>query len=302
MWKNPVRYGANPFERIFMRSIALATATAALLLVSAPASALSTDFGVDIYMSSPKVQGTAVSTGLTTEDFNAISIGACPATIAIGAITGNCNVETAKDYGGASTNANDATPTTTGPGSNYASTATDGGTPAAFEFSVDLAEPAKYLGLWWSAGSPGNTIELFSEGELVASITVDGILELLSGTTVTTVGGGSVDTEDYDGNPRDTSLSPGEPFLYLNLYATGGAAFDSISLIGGGFELDNIAISDLPQVPGSTEVSVEFFAGENEPPAAPLADTGFDVQALVGVGLIAIAVGAVALRRRATIQ
>ena len=285
-----------------MRSIALATATAALLLVSAPASALSTDFGVDIYMSSPKVQGTAVSTGLTTEDFNAISAGTCPSTIAIGTITGNCNVGTAQSYGGASTNANDATPTITGSGSNYASTATDGGTPAAFEFSVDLAEPAKYLGLWWSAGSPGNTIELFSDGELVASITVDGILDLLSGTSVTTVGGGSVATEDYDGNPRNTLLSPGEPFLYLNLYATGGAAFDSISLIGGGFELDNIAVSNLPQVPGSTEVPVEFIAGENEPPAAaPLAETGFDGQAILGLGLIAVAAGAVALRRKSAL-
>jgi hypothetical protein len=294
----------TPFERISMRSIALATATAALLLVSAPASALSTDFGVDIYMSSPKVQGTAVTTGLTTEDFNAISAGACPATIAIGTITGNCTVGLVASYGGASTNANDATPTTTGSGSNYASTATDGGTPAAFEFSVDLAEPAKYLGLWWSAGSPGNTIELYSDGELVASITVDGILDLLSGTTVTTVGGGSVDTEDYDGNPRDTSLSPGEPFLYLNLYATGGAAFDSISLIGGGFELDNIAVSNLPQVPGSTEVPVEFIAGENEPPAVtpPLAETGFDGQTVLGLGLIAVAAGAVALRRKSALR
>jgi hypothetical protein len=80
-----------------MRSIALATATAALLLVSTPASALNTDFGINTYMSSPKVQGTAVSTGLTTDDFNLMSVGACPTTIAIGTISGNCNIAAVAD-------------------------------------------------------------------------------------------------------------------------------------------------------------------------------------------------------------
>jgi hypothetical protein len=283
-----------------MRSIALATAAAALLLVSTPASAVSTSYGVDVYMSSPKVQGTGITTGLTTEDFNAITVGACPATIAIGSITGNCNVENATDYGGASTLATNATPTTSGIGSNYASTASDGGSPPAYEITIDLNEPARYLGLWWSAGSPGNTIEMYSEGELVASITVDGILDLLSGATVTTIGGSSLNTVDYDGNPRNTALSPGEPFLYLNLYGTGGAAFDQVKLIGGGFEFDNIAVSDLAQVPGNTEVSVEFIAGENEPPATtpPLANTGFDAATLVGLGLAATVGGAVLSRRK----
>jgi hypothetical protein len=291
----------NPLERNLMRILAIGTiTTTALLLFSTPASALNTDFGIDTYMSSPKVQGTAVTTGLTTVDFNSVSAGACPASIAIGAISGDCTVATVASYGGASTNANDATPTTTGAGSNFASTASDGGTPPAYEFTIALTEPAKYLGLWWSAGSPGNTIELYSEGELVASMTVDAILDLLDGVTVTTVGGPTVNTVDYEGNPRNTALSPGEPFLYLNLYATGGATFDTISFIGGGFELDNIAVSDLPQVPGSTEIAVEFIAGENAPPPA-LANTGFNAQGLLGLGLIAVAAGAVALRRRSAL-
>jgi hypothetical protein len=295
--------GITPFERIIMRSIALATATAALLLASTPSSALSTSYGVDVYMSSPKVQGTAVTTGLTFEDFDAFTAGACPATIAIGTIVGNCNVGNAASYGGASTDADDATPTTSGVGSRYATTATDGGSPATYEFTIDLNEPAKYLGLWWSAGSPGNTIEMYSEGELVASVTVDGILTLLEGATVTTVGNTSVNTIDYEGNPRDVTLSAGEPFLYLNLYGTGGAAFDQIKLIGGGFEFDNIAVSDQTQVPGSTEIPVEFIPGANEPPAEneePLASTGMGDTNLLGLGLTVagLAAAAVALRRK----
>lgn len=286
-----------------MRSIALATATAALLLVSAPASALNTDYGIDTYMSSPKVQGTAVTTGLTTDDFNAISAGVCPASIAIGTITGNCSIATVATYGGASTDADDATPTTSGSGSNFASTASDGGTPAAYEFTIDLNEPAKYLGLWWSAGSPGNTIEMYSGGDLVASVTVDAILTLLQGATVTTVGGPSVNTSDYNGNPRNTALSPTEPFLYLNLYGTGGASFDQVKLIGGGFELDNIAVSDLPQVPGATEVAVEFIPGANSPvneEDEPLAKTGVDRTTLLGFGLaiVGFAAAGVAIRRK----
>ncbi|MDP4585723.1 MAG: hypothetical protein NWS64_00300, partial [Microbacteriaceae bacterium] len=162
---------------------------------------------------------------------------------------------------------------------------------------------AKYLGLWWSAGSPGNSIELYSEGEIVAFMSVDGILELLQEGTATTVGGPSVNTDDYAGNPRNTALSPGEPFVYLNLYGTGGVSFDQIKIMGGGFEFDNIAVSDLPQVPGSTEVAVEFIPGENDPAAGneePLANTGVDGNKLAGVGLFAVGltVAAIALRRK----
>jgi LPXTG-motif cell wall-anchored protein len=144
---------------------------------------------------------------------------------------------------------------------------------------------------------------MYSEGELVASVTVDAILTLLEGATVTTVGNNTVNTVDYEGNPRNTALSPGEPFLYLNLYGTGGASFDQIKLIGGGFELDNIAVSNLPQVPGSTEIAIEFIPGENEPPAAneePLANTGMGETNLFGLGLtvVGLAAAAVVLRRK----
>jgi hypothetical protein len=287
-----------------MRSIALATATAALLLVSSPASALSTSFGVDIYMSSPQVQGTAVTTGLTTESFNALTTGACPATIAIGAVSGDCRVETAGDFGGASPNANNAIPTVGGSGSNYAST-----TSPSTTITIDLNESAKYLGLWWSAGSNGNSVELYSEGELVALMNTEALMEILSNPLVTAVDGSTVSTSMYQGNPRNNSLAPTEPFLYLNLYGTGGASFDQVKLLGGGFEFDNIAVSALPQVPAAGEVSVQFIPGENEPlaenepPAEPLAETGADGNTLLGLGLVAagLTVAAVALRRKRAI-
>jgi hypothetical protein len=281
-----------------MRSIALATATAALLLVSAPSSALSTSYGVDIYMSSPTVQGTAVTTGLTTESFNSLATGVCPATISIGAVSGDCAVETAGDYGGATNDANVPTPTTGGSGSKYAST----GSPSR-TITIDLNEPARYLGMWWSAGSNGNSVELYSEGELVALMDTEALIEILSNPSVNTVGGSQVATIAYRGNPRDNSLASSEPFLYLNLYGTGGASFDQVKLIGGGFEFDNIAVSDRAQVPGSMEIGIEFVPGANEPPAEseePLASTGMGETNLFGLGLTVagLAVAAVAVRRK----
>jgi hypothetical protein len=282
-----------------MRSIALATATAALLLVTTPASALSTSYGVDIYMSSPSVQGTAVTTGLTTESFNSLTTGACPATISIGDVSGHCLVETAGDYGGATANANVATPTTGGMGSQYAST-----TSPSTTITIDLNEPAKYLGLWWSAGSDGNSVEMYSDGELVALMNTDALIAILAEGSVNTVGGSPVATIGYRGNPRNTELASGEPFLYLNLYGTGGASFDQVKLIGGGFEFDNIAVSDRAQVPGSTEIGIEFVPGSNEPPAdnEPLASTGMGETNLIGLGLTVagLAVAAVAVRRKRT--
>jgi hypothetical protein len=277
-----------------MRIRAIATTTAALLFVSIPSLAVPTaDFGVDIYMSAPFVQGTAVSTGLVTENFNSAATGDCPTTISIGTVSGDCAVSAVGDYGGASADANSSSPTTLGAGSNYASTSNP-----STEITIDLDEPAKYLGMWWSAGSPSNTVELYSGADRVASMTTATLMTLLTGATVSSVDGPTYDTDDYRGNPRDGSAAE-EPFLYLNLYATGGASFDRVVLSGGGFEFDNIAVSDLQQTPTPYQVGVEFIPGENAPPAEEdLASTGFDAQGLFGLALLAVAAGAVALRRR----
>lgn len=279
-----------------MRSISITAAVAGLALIATPSVATTEDFGVDIYMSAPTVQGTAVTTGLTTEDFNGATVGACPASIAIGALSGGCNVSVAGTYGGADAAANSATPTTGGVGSKYASTA-----GPSNEMTIDLTEPAKYLGLWWSAGSPSNVVELYSNGERVAYMSTGNLMTLLGTASVTAEGGSTYNTDDYDGNPRNRSLASSEPFLYLNLYGTGGASFDRIVLSGGGFEFDNIAVSDLPQVPSAGEVGVEFIPGENAPPVAEeddLAETGFNASGILGLGLLAVAAGAIAIRRR----
>jgi LPXTG-motif cell wall-anchored protein len=269
-------------------------AISALVLASAPASAISTEFGIDIYMSAPTVQGTAVTSDLTSEDFNSLTTGQCPATIQLGAVSGDCNVETAGDYGGASAAANNAAPTTGGVGSNYMSTANP-----SQEVAFDLTAPAKYLGLWWSAGTNSNNLELYKGDERVASMTTSSIITLLQNSSVTSVGGSNYDSTDYFGNPRNNA-DTSEPFLYINLYATGGASFDRVVLSGGGFEFDNITTSALAQQPASGEVPIEFIPGENPPPAPSptLPETGLDMSLLLGVGAIALVAGILLVRRR----
>jgi LPXTG-motif cell wall-anchored protein len=249
-------------------------------------------------MSAPTVQGTAATGSLTSENFNTLPTGSCPASIQLGTVSGNCNVEVAGDYGGASAAADDPTPTTGGSGSNYMSTANP-----SMEITIDLTEPAKYLGLWWSAGTDANVLELYMGDERVASMTTSSIITLLENTSVTSIGGNTYDSEDYYGNPRNNNAD-WEPFLFLNLYATGGATFDRVVLSGSGFEFDNISTSDLAQTPASGEVPIEFIPGENPPPApAPgptLPETGLDMGLLMGLGIAALVVGIFLTRRRWT--
>ena len=120
---------------------------------------------------------------------------------------------------------------------------------------------------------------------------------------MTSVGGATYASEDYFGNPRNNAdLS--EPFLFINLYATGGATFDRVVLSGSGFEFDNISTSDLAQTPASGEVPIEFIPGENPPPApAPgpaLPETGLDIGLMLGVGIAALVSGIFLTRRRWT--
>jgi LPXTG-motif cell wall-anchored protein len=104
---------------------------------------------------------------------------------------------------------------------------------------------------------------------------------------------------DYFGNPVNNGAS-GEPFVYLNVYAIGGTSFDRVELSGGGFEFDNITVSDLENEPASSLVDVEFIPGLFEPVVEDtenettdtgteetLADTGADTSAL-GFGALGL--------------
>jgi LPXTG-motif cell wall-anchored protein len=267
----------------------LSFSIAALALVAAvsvpTASAKSAD-AVSIYLGAPLVQGSfaAGTSGTTTEDFNNFSAGACPTTWAVGTISGVCNISSVLTWGGSSVGADSATPSIGGAGSNYATTANN-----TDSFTLTLSAPSKYVGLYWTAGSPSNTISFFDGNKKIIELTTASIMELLgtapadaadwlsikddpnaviaSGTPGTTY-----QRAFYFGNPRAytanpptamSSVSGVDPWTYLHLFASGTVEFDSIQFSGGGFEFDNLAVSTSAKTPPASLAPAGFINAEH---------------------------------------
>ena len=267
----------------------LSFSIAALALVAAvsvpTASAKSAD-AVSIYLGAPLVQGSfaAGTSGTTTEDFNNFSAGACPTTWAVGTISGVCNISSVLTWGGSSVGADSDTPSIGGAGSNYATTANN-----TDSFTVTLSAPSKYVGLYWTAGSPSNTISFFDGNKKIIELTTASIMELL-GTAPTdaadwlsikndpnaVIASGTPDTTYqrafYFGNPRAytanpptamSSVSGVDPWTYLHMFASGTVEFDSIQFSGGGFEFDNLAVSTSAKTPPASLAPAGFINAEH---------------------------------------
>jgi len=298
-----------------MRKLLVITLSAAVIAALPLSSAQAeVDYGVHVYMSAPKVQGTPLTNNFTTETFDSFEAGALPTALSIGTVNGTGRIDDGGDYGGASST--NSIPVTGGVSSRYMTTFNNANSEL-LPIAIDLASPAKYLGLWWSAGSPSNQVKFFSGGQEVASMTTAALMTKLSAPTQSAKDGTTTYTStDYFGNPVN-GLAASEPFVYLNVYAIGGTSFDRVELSGGGFEFDNITVSDLENEPASSLVDVEFIPGLFEPVVEDtenettdtgteetLADTGADTSAL-GFGALGLMIaGALALavsriRRRA---
>lgn len=285
-----------------MRKILITLSTVSLAILPIASANAVVDYGVHVYMSAPNVQGTPLTENYTTETFDGFNAGELPTTIAIGNITGPCRVDNGGVYGGASTTS--AEPAIGGVASKYATTVDN-----VQAITIDLTKPAKYLGLYWTAGSPSNTIRFFSGGQEVASMTTAGLMTKLTQPTVGSKDGNATyNSADYFGNPVNNGAA-GEPFVYLNVFAEGGTSFDRVELSGGGFEFDNITVSDLAQTTPGSLVDVEFIPGLVEPVVEPtdeptnepevteeeLADTGYDSFLLTATSAALLALGGIAI-------
>jgi hypothetical protein len=294
-----------------MRSILFAVTLALLSVVAvAPAQAI-TSYGVRIFISAPKVQGPPMATNRTLENFDTFSFGACPATITAGTLEGNCTVVSADQYGGAASES--GAPVTTGVASQY---------PTTSSTTITLTTPQKYLGFWWSAGNPGNTVDFYNNDLLVASMNTSGIITRLADPNQVAVDGGTYSSSDYYGNPLGSGAN-GEAFLFLSAFAEGGTTFDKVVLSGVGFEFDNLTTSAIEITPPGSLVDVVFIEGLVEPEGysggggtgggtggsgssarsqtPSLAFTGFDPQPAGWIGGSVVIIGAsllVASRRR----
>jgi hypothetical protein len=119
---------------------------------------------------------------------------------------------------------------------------TDGSSSA----TLTLNSPQDYLGLWWSAGDPGNVLSFFDGATLIGTYDVGNTLASLPGS--------------YFGNPTpgpNLGGDAGEPFAYLNFTTLGTTQITSVQFAettGGGFEMDNISVLPTPITPPGNPV------------------------------------------------
>ncbi|MCO4094250.1 MAG: hypothetical protein HEQ37_10350 [Acidovorax sp.] len=196
-----------------------------------------------LFLSPPGEQNTTRA-GATVEGFSGTA-GAIGATgnFAVGAWSGataGVNRAAANSFGGAG-----------GTGSYL-------GLSNGSQVSVTLTGDRKYVGFWWSAGNTGNTIEFYDDtNNLLATFTTNSLTTLLSGGgNITAINGNQYAKAAYFGNPNPPSgRNTGEAYGYVNLLLQGTTvSFRRIVIRhagGGGFELDNLAVSDSATVPGA---------------------------------------------------
>ena len=249
--------------------------------------------GVTAYISPPFVQGPPSNTGAIIQDFNSSNFCSTLGVSNVGTFSGSCTSVTSGNgdfkFGGANTTSDQ--PTVGGTATTFA---------AAWNSQVlSLSFPSndvRYLGFWWSAGSAGNQVKFYTKVSgvdvLTATFTTNNINTLLNtsgqvegsvlppnpfpGTqVVTAIDGSQYKKGYYFGRPSDhSSLTPTSmPFsnvndniyshAYLNVYASGTISFSKVEFIGGGFELDNVAVSNQLRTPTSELVLLQSVLGKS---------------------------------------
>ena len=227
-----------------LEAMAVATGYSNSAVASVTYTITTTPGTLNIYLSPPAAQTTAVA-GAATETFDALATGIHTAnyvsTAGIGTYTGSSSqpfaITAANEYGGA-TDSTSSTPT------NYFAVGTESGSENPVYLT--LAQPVSYFGFWWSAGDAYNRVALYSGSSLYGTFSTADLLRFLNnGTgTINATNGSAYQTSAYFGNPNITTGSndSAEPFAYVSFVVTGATitqiAFynDSTST---GFESDN---------------------------------------------------------------
>ena len=280
---------SNSIPRRFTRII---TAVGAVILCaiattgtpqSSPASAAAGD-GIAAYIAPPFVQGPPSSFGAAVETFNSwTNCGSLPAS-AVGTFSGSCDVHDGASYEWGGAQSSSDTPTVQ-----------SGGTPSVFvsgpltgELALSFATPAKYVGFWWSAGSPIDTVKFYDNtNTLIATFTTATLSSILGSSipssnpfpgpeTLTALNGTTYKRDYYWGRPfAYTSTTPtaiayggninrnAYAHAYLNVHASGSIAFSKVEFVGNPFEFDNVAVSTSPQTPHGSNVFIESVLGKS---------------------------------------
>jgi len=148
----------------------------------------------------------------------------------------------------------------------YMSFGAQSGTSAPI--TITLNGSYNTFGFWFSAGDSNNGITLYSQGTQFARFSSSDIVNLLSGSTVTSLGGTVYNSSSYFGNPNGVNQDAAEPFAYVQIITT--ASFDTIVLdnsgtTGTGFETDNFTVAAGTFTAPNTDVFVGSLTVVPEP-------------------------------------
>ena len=255
------------------KSIPVIGALALLILpISTPqANATSPQATVGMYLDQPFVQGSYVAEDFPSETsvttFNDQSYNnTCSfngATLEpLYSASADCRIQTVLNYGAAGS-------TTSDPSPGYFPESLSYGQVGSGGASIAFSTPQTYFGMWWSAGSVGNEVQILNGSSVVASTSANDVASILnSSTSLTSQAGDIYATRYYIGNPVDwlatgspsnfadqdgdntyhyqsVYTSAQEPFVYIHFIAEDGVTFDRVNLIapGNGFEFDNFTTS-----------------------------------------------------------
>ncbi len=191
---------------------------AAALLLCVPAAAQSASVSVTIGKAGVMEadQASIGATGLLTETFDSLPTGQFSNFESELGTYSSGRVKPANRYGGAHD-------------SQYLFSLSNPGS------TLSLKTSARYFGLWWSAGSVGNSVELIKNGARIFVFNTDDVLDFLDANTS--------NTADYYGNPNDRFANQvrHEPFVFLNMFSD--QPFDAVRLSGRNFESDNHTVA-----------------------------------------------------------
>lgn len=139
--------------------------------------------------------------------------------------------------------------------------------PGAAGWTIAFTNQQRYVGFWWSAGNPGNTVQLQdSAGTTLATFGSEQLYEELLGGSARRCGGSGSTAPtrgaDYCGNPNLTigtttytqKQVQGEPYAFIHLRMDHG--FQRVRFSGTGFETDNITFSETVPTFGAAETVV----------------------------------------------
>jgi LPXTG-motif cell wall-anchored protein/uncharacterized repeat protein (TIGR02543 family) len=112
---------------------------------------------------------------------------------------------------------------------------------------ITLSNPVNYLGVYWIWGNSGDQFVLRSGGVDVITFGTSDLMDAISGTTVSAIGGATYEREHFLGGRKGFGTSPDmntEPAVYIHFVAPPGTSFDEVRLSAHQLEFDNLAIAN----------------------------------------------------------